>query len=431
MESPSPMRCRGLRGATTATDNSAEAILAATRELLERLVARNALAADDIASAFFTVSDDLDAAYPALAAREMGWNEVALLCAREIPVPNSVSKCIRVLLHINTTKGQSDLRHVYLRDAATLRPGFADEAAENTAPVVERVAILGLGLMGASLGMALRQDGVARTVVGYDSAPGVALRARERSALDLACASLAEAVANSDLVVLAAPLLTMRDLLAEIAPFLKPEAIITDLGSAKAEVVSWAKSLLPAPNQFVGGHPMAGSERSGVEAADASLYRDCIWCLTPTNGTSPHALQQVRRIIEALGARPQQIAAEVHDHAVALASHLPLVAASALMLTVTQSPDASDALALAAGGLRDTTRVAAGSPRMARDICLTNTLPLVASLDAYIATLQSLRRQLAEQDTAIEDAFVSARDARDGWVAQRGNRPKKREQIHP
>src|SRR5512146_3310687 len=159
METSSTMRCRGLRGATTAADNSAAAILAATRELLERLVARNALDVADIASAFFTVSDDLDAAYPALAARELGWSEVALLCAREIPVPNSVARCIRVLLHINTTKGQSELRHVYLREAVSLRPGFADEAIESASPVVERVAILGLGLMGASLGMALRQCG--------------------------------------------------------------------------------------------------------------------------------------------------------------------------------------------------------------------------------------------------------------------------------
>ncbi len=128
MDNSSAMRCRGLRGATTANDNSADAILAATRELLERLMARNHLDVADIASAFFTVTDDLDTAYPALAARELGWNEVALLCAREIPVPGSVGRCIRVLLHINTTMGQRDLRHVYLREAAALRPGFADTA---------------------------------------------------------------------------------------------------------------------------------------------------------------------------------------------------------------------------------------------------------------------------------------------------------------
>src|SRR6185312_13785728 len=354
MDVSSTMRCRGLRGATTAADNSAGAILAATRELLERLVARNALDLADIASAFFTVTDDLDAAYPALAARELGWNEVALLCAREIPVPGSVARCIRVLLHINTTKGQGDLRHVYLHEAVSLRPGFAD-AEPSSAPAVDRVAIIGLGLMGASLGMALRERGVAQQIVGFDADPGVTERARERGAIDVACTSVAEAVAGSELVALASPLLAMRELLAEMAPLLAETTIVTDLGSAKAPVASWEEALLPASGQFVGGHPMAGSEQSGVESANSSLYSGCVWCLTPTDHTASATLHRVVRIIEALGANPRTIPPEQHDQAVARASHLPLVAASALTLTVAQAPDAADALALAAGGFRDTT----------------------------------------------------------------------------
>ena len=122
----STMRCRGIRGATTATENSREAILAATRELLTLLVARNGVELEEITSAFFTVTDDLDAEHPALAARELGWREVALLCAREIPVPGGLGRCIRVLLHVNTEKTQSELRHVYLGAAARLRPEFAE-----------------------------------------------------------------------------------------------------------------------------------------------------------------------------------------------------------------------------------------------------------------------------------------------------------------
>jgi chorismate mutase len=120
------MRCRGIRGATTAAENSRGAILAATRELLTLLVARNAVEIDEIASVFFTVTDDLDAEHPALAARELGWRGVALLCAREIPVPGGLGRCIRVLLHVNTEKAQSELRHVYLGEAARLRPEFAE-----------------------------------------------------------------------------------------------------------------------------------------------------------------------------------------------------------------------------------------------------------------------------------------------------------------
>jgi chorismate mutase len=120
------MRCRGIRGATTAAENSAEAILAATRELLALLVERNETSLDEIASAFFTVSDDLDAEYPALAARQLGWQDVALLCAREIPVPGGLARCIRVLLHVNTDKSAQELRHVYLGAAIALRPSRAD-----------------------------------------------------------------------------------------------------------------------------------------------------------------------------------------------------------------------------------------------------------------------------------------------------------------
>jgi len=121
--------CRGIRGATTATANTPEAILGATRELLGRMVARNEVAIEDIACAFFTVSDDLDAAYPARAARELGWAETALLCAREIPVPGEqVRYCIRVLLMVNTTRTASQIRHVYLREAIALRPSRADRS---------------------------------------------------------------------------------------------------------------------------------------------------------------------------------------------------------------------------------------------------------------------------------------------------------------
>ena len=124
--------CRGVRGATTATANDREAMLEATRELLRRLEERNQITPDDIAAAFFTVSDDLDAEYPALAARQLGWTEMALMCAREIPVPTTtVARCIRVLLLVNTEKAASEMRHVYLRGAVALRPSRADISVES------------------------------------------------------------------------------------------------------------------------------------------------------------------------------------------------------------------------------------------------------------------------------------------------------------
>jgi prephenate dehydrogenase len=303
----------------------------------------------------------------------------------------------------------------------------------------ERVAILGLGLMGGSLGLALRavggasgaalkgrrtngalkggRAGVARVVAGYDAAPGVAERARARGAVDVACASVAEAVAGADLVVLAAPVLALRDLLRAIAPHLAPSAVVTDLGSTKAEVVGWAAESLPDPSCFVGGHPMAGSEWSGIEAADVDLYRACVWCLTPTPHTAPAALARVTALVKRIGARPLLLDAAAHDAAVAAISHLPLVAAAALTLAAAGRPEWPLARRLAAGGFRDTTRVASGDPHMARDICLTNTQPLVECLDAYLAALHDLRERIAAREPTVESVFAAAKGARDLWRA--------------
>lgn len=279
----------------------------------------------------------------------------------------------------------------------------------------QRVAILGLGLMGTSLGWALREAGLAESVAGYDAAPGVAARAQERGAITLACGSVAEAVSGADLVVLAVPVLAMRPLFAEIGPHLAPGTLVTDLGSTKGEVVAWATALLPATARYVGGHPMAGRESSGVEAATPTLYQGCAWCLTPTPETSPTALEELAELVSGLGARPQVLAAEAHDAAVAAISHLPLLAAVALTNAVSRRTDWDVAQRLAAGGFLDTTRVAAGDARTARDICLTNAEPLVDALDGYIAELRALRAQIVARDPAIEASFQRAREVRRAW----------------
>lgn len=284
----------------------------------------------------------------------------------------------------------------------------------------ERVAVLGLGLMGASLGLALRERGLAREVAGYDAAADVSERAYARGAITARRGTAAEAVEDCDLVALAAPVMAMRGLLAEIGPLLAAGAVVTDLGSTKRAVVGWAGELLPAPERFVGGHPMAGRERSGPEAAEAALFEGCAWCLTPTEDTDPEALARVTALAAALGARPVVLDADRHDAAVAAASHLPLAAAAALTLTATENGPWADAGALAAGGFRDTTRVASGDPRMARDICLTNGGALVPLLDAYIRRLGQLRDAIQRgEGEAIERVFAGAKAARDGWLAAR------------
>src|SRR5690242_2004948 len=222
----------------------------------------------------------------------------------------------------------------------------------------DKIAILGLGLMGGSLGLALRRTGIGRAISGYDALPGRAERVRELGAITAVAESPAAAVAGADLVVLAAPVLAMRELLRAIAPHLAPHALVTDLGSTKAEVVRWARETLPDPSRFVGGHPMAGKERAGIQAADAALFDGAVWCLTPDAGTAPDALARLCALVAALGARPLVLDPAQHDEAVAGASHLPLLTASALVLAVTAAPDWPDVGRLTAGGFRDTTRVA-------------------------------------------------------------------------
>lgn len=281
----------------------------------------------------------------------------------------------------------------------------------------ERVAILGLGLMGGSLGLALRAQAPAQEVVGYDARHEVALRAMELGAVTGACDTVAEAVTGADLVVLAAPILALRDLLAEAGTHLGANAIVTDLGSTKTEILRWAAESLPAPERYVGGHPMVGSEQAGLVAADKSLYDGCVWCLTPTASTSPDALAAVSALVESLGARPHILDAASHDAAVAAVSHLPIVAATALTLTAMNDFSWPEGAILAAGGFRDTTRVASGDPRMARDICLTNAEPLAALLDTYIARLQEMRAAIQSgAPAAIEEQFRAGKQARDGWL---------------
>ncbi len=292
--------------------------------------------------------------------------------------------------------------------------------SHGTPPTFDRAAILGLGLMGASLGLALRAASAARTIVGYDAAPGLAARAQALGAIDHPASDPAVAVAAADLVVLAVPVMAMRDLLAAITPHLAPGALVTDLGSTKSAVVAWAEALLPDPPRFAGGHPMTGRERSGVDAADPALYQGCVWCLTPTERTATDALARLAALVERLGARPVTLQPQRHDEAVAAVSHLPLLAATALTMTATARPDWPTARSLAAGGFRDTTRVASGNPRMARDICLTNTQPILDCLDAYLAALQRLREAVAAGDPALEQIFASAKEARDAWLAQPG-----------
>lgn len=286
-------------------------------------------------------------------------------------------------------------------------------------PLFARAAILGLGLMGGSLGLALRSAGIAAQVAGYDAGVGVAERAHAHGAIDEEANAPGDAVAGADFVVLAVPVLAERELLRALAPHLAPDALVTDLGSTKAQVVAWAAEILPEPGRFVGGHPMTGSERSGIVAADEQLYRGAVWCLTPTAGTRTDAVARMVEMIGWLGATPHVLDPDRHDWLVAGVSHLPMVAAAALVQALGASGDWDALGQLAAGGFQDTTRIASGDPTMARDICLSNGPAVVAWLDAYIAELTRLRERIAAGDATLVERFTAARALREQWMRQR------------
>ena len=279
----------------------------------------------------------------------------------------------------------------------------------------QRVAIIGLGLIGGSIGLALHKAAAAREVTGYDLGKGVTDQARKMGALDVPCNALADAVRGAELVVLATPVGAMRSLLQNIADAVTPGAVVTDVASTKTQVISWAEEFLPAQVAFVGGHPMTGKEQSGVDAADAALFQGRIYCLTPTPRTRPTAINKVSAFVEALGGRVRFLEPAEHDGQVAGVSHLPFVASIALMKVVGEGAAWGDAAQLAAGGFRDMTRLAAGSPEMYRDICLTNRDALLRWLDDYIATLSTVRQHIAARDRNLAEEFAKVQQLRIEW----------------
>ena len=272
-------------------------------------------------------------------------------------------------------------------------------------PLFDTLAILGVGLIGGSLGLAARERGLARHVVGYARRGEVREAALACGAVDAATDDLVAAVREADCVFLATPLGVMRELCEQIAPHVRADALITDGGSVKGLVVYECAPLFDSGN-FVGGHPMAGSEQSGVGAARASLFEGATWALTPTLETNPQAIQRLFALIEGVGARPLTLAPYEHDKLVAVTSHLPHMTAAALVHRFAsvraEHPDVSQ---LTAGGWRDSTRVAAGDTTMWRDIALANAPAMLAALDDMVSELQSLRALIAEGEAQSESLF--------------------------
>lgn len=281
-----------------------------------------------------------------------------------------------------------------------------------------KVSILGLGLIGGSLGLALRAALPEVQVRGWDHAPAAGATALRRGVIQTLADDPRAAVADAELVVLATPVLAVRDLLAVIAPQLRPGAIVTDVASTKALVLEWAGAALPDSVAFVGGHPMAGSERHGVEHARADLFQGAVWCLSPLAGAPAAAVETLEAVVQRLGAQPLRIDAATHDAAVAAVSHLPFMLAAALVQLTSSDPDWPLLRRLASSGYRDMTRLASGDVTMHRDICLTNAAAMALRLRQMARLLETLAERL-DDPVALETLFATAQQAREAWLRER------------
>ena len=282
-----------------------------------------------------------------------------------------------------------------------------------------KISIIGVGLLGGSIGLAARQRNLAREVAGFVRRAASLKDCEKAGAVDYATTDLPAAVSNSDLIILCTPLAQMRPLVRQFLPALKRGAIVTDVGSVKAGVTRELESVIAeAGAHFVGSHPMAGAEKTGVAAARADLFANAVCLVTPTKKSNADAVRKLGLFWESLGARVLKLDAARHDLFVSRSSHLPHVAAAALANLVLNPAGSKAQLQLCATGFRDTTRIASGSPEMWRDIALANRKNLSRSVDAFVAELKKFHSALGRGDAkAVGKFFATAKERRDNWCA--------------
>lgn len=286
-------------------------------------------------------------------------------------------------------------------------------------PAIARLAVLGVGLIGGSLARALREAGVCGEIVGCGRDRAVLERAVALGVIDRYALDPAAAVAGADMVVLAVPVGAVGGVYAAMLPGLDPQAVVTDVGSTKASVVEAVSAAAGGlPPRFVPGHPIAGTEKSGIEAAFASLFQGRRVILTPLESTEAEALARVRNMWEACGAQVALMDVVHHDEVLAATSHLPHMLAYALVDTLARMEDRTEVFAYAAGGFRDFTRIASSDPTMWHDICIANRAALLLMLERFGADLARLTEAVRCGDSNyLLETFQRAKAARDRFEA--------------
>jgi prephenate dehydrogenase len=282
----------------------------------------------------------------------------------------------------------------------------------------QRVVVVGVGLIGGSFALALKQAKACGHVIGVGRNPANLKLALSLGAIDSTSSDAARAAEDADLVLVAAPVGQFPKIFGALAGSLKPGAILTDAGSTKRDVVAAArKALKKKIAQFVPAHPIAGAEKSGAGAANAELFRGRRVVITPLEENPPAALDKVNQAWSTCGARTSQMTPEQHDAVFAAVSHLPHFLAYALVHEFNGRKNATELFSFAAGGFRDFTRIASSHPEMWRDICVANADKLGAEVASYAKKLAAMKKLLARRDAkALEKLFDEARDAREGWL---------------
>lgn len=265
---------------------------------------------------------------------------------------------------------------------------------------LKKIAIIGVGLIGGSLGMVLKEAAISAQIIGYGRSEEKLQKAVSLKAIDKFYTDFNQGWQEIDLVILATPVGKIIPILKQLAPFLKSGAIVSDVGSTKRDLVHQAEQILGSDKYFVGAHPIAGTEKSGVEAAFPSLFQNANCIITPTAKTNVAALQTIKSIWEIAGSRIVIMDADKHDYALAAVSHLPHIAAYALVNTVIKLENEKQPLmSLSGGGFRDYTRIAASDPLMWRDICLSNKEYLCQVIDEFQNQLSKLKELIKQGDS--------------------------------
>jgi prephenate dehydrogenase len=281
-----------------------------------------------------------------------------------------------------------------------------------------RVAILGTGLIGASIGLGLKAARPQTQIAGYDASGDSSRRAQSVKAIDKR-GSLRDALMDADLVIVSTPVGSMKALFEEMAPLLPTQALVMDTGSTKAAVLKWAAELLPAGVRFIGGHPMAGKTETGPDAADAKLFQGAVWCLAPLPTVQKDAIDEAVKLVESLGASPYFLDPDEHDGLVASVSHLPYLMSVALIGHLGRERSWRESASLAAGGFAYATHLTDSDPQMFADIMRTNRDNVVRRLDLYISELETLRDAIASDSGGLKQTFDSARGLHVDWLTGR------------